>query len=62
VSLVPMKAKLPHGHLRQSDERALDLFVEHWNGRQAMVGEPIKLKWNPDSMFADAVGFQATLY
>jgi hypothetical protein len=52
-----MKARLPHGHLRQVDERALDLFVEHWNGRQALAGEPIKLSWDPDPASADAVGF-----
>jgi hypothetical protein len=61
VSLVPMKARLPHGHLRQSDERALDRFVEHWNGRQAMAGEPLRLKWNPDPVFGDSVGFQVSL-
>jgi hypothetical protein len=61
VTYVPMKARLPHGHLRQVDERALDLFVDHWNGRQALAGEPLKLSWNPDPSSVNAVGFNVSL-
>lgn len=49
---IPMVGYLPHkGSFRSIDERALDRFVKHWNDRQSMTGEPLKLEWSchPDS-------------
>jgi hypothetical protein len=59
---VPMKARLPHMQgLRSIDERVLDLYIEHWNNRQAVTGEPIVLEWNPDPGETGVVGFAVML-
>lgn len=50
---IPVSCTLPHlGAPRHTDEVALDTFVENWNDKQALSGEPFKLAWgpHPDSM------------
>jgi hypothetical protein len=60
--LVPCKATLPHKNgIRSIDERALDTFVKHWNTRQAMNGEPIKINWGPSPTYPGAVSFNVEL-
>lgn len=47
VTRVPVVARLPHGRgFRAIDERALDLYCKHWNERQQLRGEPLKLEWS----------------
>lgn len=50
---VPVVGYLPHGRdFRAIDERALDAFCKHWNDRQQLQGEPLKLEWSnhPDQV------------
>ncbi len=59
---VPCVATLPHNHgFRPVDERVLDTYCKHWNSRQAMSGEPLRLEWSthPDAM--GKVSFNVTL-
>jgi len=53
VKKIPVLCTLPHlSAPRHADEVALDMFVENWNNKQTMSGEPFKLSWgpHPDSM------------
>lgn len=59
--LLPMKGRLPHGSFRPVDERALDLYVEHWNEKQALTGEPVRIAWNPDPGELGVFGFEVIL-
>jgi hypothetical protein len=62
LETVPMKAWLPHGYgFRVVDEQVLDLYVERWNTRQVLVGEPIRIEWTPHPGEENAVGFKAIL-
>lgn len=52
-STVPVIARLPHNEgFRAVDERALDMYCKHWNDRQQLQGEPLKLEWSnhPDQV------------
>lgn len=58
VQKIPVKGRLPHGRSPRSlDERALDLYVRHWNALQRQKGEPMKLDWNPHPSDVGAVSF-----
>lgn len=57
---IPMKGTAP-GQLTSVTERALDLYVEHWNRQQALVGEPYRLSWTPHPMHPRGIGFNVTL-
>jgi len=53
LSKIPVSCMLPHNSSpRRIDEIALDTFVDHWNDKQKMMGEPFKLSWDnhPESM------------
>lgn len=59
---VPCIGMLPHGHgFRAVDERALDMFCESWNQRQAMSGEPLRLEWTTHPTDGNKVGFSCIL-
>lgn len=59
---VPMVGRLPHSRgFRAVDERALDLYTKHWNERQQLRGEPLKLEWNCHPDEAGKIGFQTIL-
>ena len=57
---MPVKATVP-GRLTANVERALDVYVEHWNREQSLVGEPYKLSWSPHPMASNVVGFNVVL-
>lgn len=62
VSSMPAKGQTPGArNLTESDERALDRFVESWNKRQALIGEPIRISWYPAPHSIGAIGFEAIL-
>ena len=62
VTTMPVIGWLPHGgSFRAIDERALDMFCEHWNRRQAADGEPIKLQWSTHPVDLSKVGFNVSL-
>ena len=62
VTAMPVIGWLPHGGtFRAIDERALDIFCEHWNRRQATAGEPIKLQWSTHPTDISKVGFTVSL-
>lgn len=59
---VPMKAKTPTGNvISVVDEKILDRYVETWNRVQALVGEPLKLDWQPDAIDSTAASFFVVL-
>jgi hypothetical protein len=59
---IPVIGRLPHGNgLRSLDEQALDKYTRHWNNRQAMQGEPIKIVWGPHPTDDGKIGFSASL-
>lgn len=62
VTMIPQRARTPHGAaVNESDEKALDMFVEAWNKRQALAHEPMKLEWYISPMDASMVGFTIKL-
>ena len=61
-TLVPCIGWLPHhGSFRPVDERALDVFCENWNRRQAQSGEPMRLEWTVHPSDQGKVGFTCIL-
>lgn len=59
---IPVLARLPVGHsMTHSVERALDLYVEHWNKKQSLEGEPYLLKWFPHPTSSSVIGFNLEL-
>ena len=47
--------------LYEIDEKALDMYVEHWNTRQAISGEPLRLNWDVNPRSIDSIGFSTVL-
>jgi len=61
-TFVPCVGWLPHhGSFRPVDERALDVFCENWNRRQAQAGEPMRLDWTVHPSDQGKVGFTCIL-
>ena len=58
---IPVKAVLPGRKLGTLEEKALDLYVDHWNRRQQLAGEPFRLSWSPHPSSIDLVGFNLEL-
>lgn len=62
ITAMPVVGWLPSGStFRAIDERALDMFCEHWNRRQAADGEPIKLQWSTHPIEVSKIGFNVSL-
>jgi hypothetical protein len=62
AEMVPTVGKLPLGHgFRAIDERALDLYCKHWNDRQQLQGEPLKLEWSNHPDNANKISFNVIL-
>lgn len=59
-TLIPVNAKIPNGKMTVAVEGALDRYVDSWNKRQALEGEPYRLSWGPGAAL-DSVGFNLTL-
>lgn len=59
---IPVVGYLPHGAgFRELDERALDMYCEAWNGRQALQGEPLRLEWSTHPDQVGKVSFNVVL-
>lgn len=59
-ALIPVNAKVPGGKMTVTVENALDRYVDSWNKRQALEGEPYHLSWGPGAAL-DSVSFNLTL-
>lgn len=59
-TLIPVNAKIPGGKMTVTVEGALDRYVDSWNKRQALEGEPYRLSWGPGAAI-DSVSFNLTL-
>ena len=60
-TLIPVNGKIPGGKLDSTTEQALDRYVDSWNKRQALSGEPYRLSWGPHATGIDMVGFNLQL-
>ena len=61
-STVPVIGRLPHTEgFRAVDERALDMYCSHWNDRQQLQGEPLKLEWSNHPDDVNKVSFSVIL-
>lgn len=58
---IPVLANVPGGTFTPTSERALDVYVNHWNSRQRVSGEPFKLSWSPHPADISLVGFSLEL-
>lgn len=57
---IPVKGRIPGGKISAIVETALDRYVDSWNKRQAIAGEPYHISWGPGAT-ADAVSFNIIL-
>lgn len=60
-TLVPVNGRIPGGSMTAPAEQALDRYVDSWNKRQALAGEPYRLSWGPHASGIDMVGFNLQL-
>lgn len=60
-TLIPVNGKIPGGKMDSTTEQALDRYVDSWNKRQALAGEPYRLSWGPHATGIDMVGFNLQL-
>lgn len=60
-TLVPVNGRIPGGSMTSTVEQALDRYVDSWNKRQALAGEPYRLSWGPHGSGIDMVGFNLQL-
>jgi hypothetical protein len=59
---VPIVGSLPHLlSPRFVDERALDTYVNYWNSRQSLRGEPYKLSWTSHVSSQNKINFHLEL-
>lgn len=59
---IPVVGYLPHtSGFREIDERALDMYCEAWNSRQALHGEPLRLEWSTHPDQVGKVSFNVVL-
>jgi hypothetical protein len=58
---VPVNGKIPGGKMTATVENALDRYVDSWNKRQALAGEPYRLSWGPHASTIGMVGFNLQL-
>jgi len=59
-TLIPVNAKIPGGKMSVTVENALDRYVDSWNKRQALEGEPYRLSWGPGAAL-NSVSFNLAL-
>ena len=59
--VIPCVAQAPGTNrgLREVDERAMDMYVKHWNTRQSMNGDPLRISWSPSPNRLGAISFSA---
>jgi hypothetical protein len=58
---IPVNGKIPGGNMTITVEKALDRYVDAWNKRQTLEGEPYRLSWGPHGSSFDMIGFNLTL-
>lgn len=62
LSKIPVSCMLPHNSSpRKIDEIALDTFVDNWNNKQKMMGEPFKLRWDNHPEVMNKITFKVEL-
>lgn len=60
-TLIPVNGRIPGGSMSPSVEHALDRYVDSWNKRQVLSGEPYRLSWGPHGSAVDMIGFNLQL-
>lgn len=60
-TLIPVNGRIPGGSITSIVEQALDRYVDSWNKRQALSGEPYRLSWGTHASGTDMVGFNLQL-
>jgi len=61
-TMVPCIGMLPGTTgFRAIDERALDIFCEHWSRRQQLAGEPLRLEWSTHPTDMNKISFSCIL-
>lgn len=60
-TLIPVNGRIPCGSMNATTEQALDRYVDSWNKRQALNGEPYRLSWGPHGSLFDMIGFNLQL-
>lgn len=60
-TMIPVNGKIPGDKMDATSESALDRYVESWNKRQAISGEPYVLSWGPHGSGINMVGFHLQL-
>lgn len=60
-TLIPVNGRVPGGLMSVTVENALDRYVDSWNKRQALNGEPYRLSWGPHGSSFDMIGFNLQL-
>lgn len=62
IVTLPAKARVPHKlGIRRIDEIALDKYVDCWNSKQSLTGEPVKIKWDVSPVVLGEITFEALL-
>jgi len=59
--MIPVNGKIPGDKMDAISESALDRYVESWNKRQAISGEPYVLSWGPHGSGINMIGFHLQL-
>lgn len=60
-TMIPVNGKIPGDRMNSTSEEALDRYVDSWNKRQAISGEPYRLSWGPHGSGINMVGFHLQL-
>ena len=60
-TLIPVNGRIPGGSITPSVEQALDRYVDSWNKRQALSGEPYRLSWGTHASGVNMIGFNLQL-
>jgi hypothetical protein len=60
-TLIPVNGRIPGGSMNPNVEHALDRYVDSWNKRQALSGEPYRLSWGPHGSSFGMIGFNLEL-
>lgn len=61
-TMIPVKCRIPAGHqFNSTAEKALDRYVESWNSRQEINGEPYRISWENHPEDASTVSFRMEL-
>ena len=45
--VAPASARFPSAHVAAIDEKAVDMYVRHWNSQRQLRNQPYKISWMP---------------